>query len=371
MKLNEAHPIVKNCIKVKTPVMLWGAPGIGKSSLIHQISNELRLRVIDLRLAQLEPTDLRGVPMPNRETGRAEWYLPAFWPVAAVEDGEREVVGEDGKKRKVEVKAGCGIDGPGLVFLDEIEKAPVSVKNASLQLVLDRAIGSYKLPDDWTIVCAGNREEDGAFSQTLGTALANRMLHLEIEPDLDAWAAWARDNGVAEDIIAFLHFKPELVYKNTGENAFPTPRSWAMGSNLIKMVKNQKEQAVVLSAAVGKGASSEFTVYNNVYKNVNPEEILDDGKMPKIDEKDQAFKYAVTMAVAFYLRKKGLKDREENTAKFMNSLSPELRVVFLKNQTLATMEKMAKSSFFKDRVREIMKIAVVIPLIFSFAGMFV
>ena len=65
MKLSDAYRVVKDSIKNNTPVMLWGPPGIGKSSLIHQISAELSRKVLDLRLAQLEPTDLRGVPMPN------------------------------------------------------------------------------------------------------------------------------------------------------------------------------------------------------------------------------------------------------------------------------------------------------------------
>ena len=89
------------------------------------------LNVVDLRLAQLRPTDLRGVPMPNRETGRAEWYLPAFWPASATEPTTKLTVDAEGNKTKVPVKVGNGVDGPGVIFLDEIEKAPVSVKNAS------------------------------------------------------------------------------------------------------------------------------------------------------------------------------------------------------------------------------------------------
>jgi len=220
-----------------------------------------------------------------------------------------------------------------------IEKAPVSVKNASLQLVLDRMIGNYKLPNDWAICCAGNREEDGCFSQPLGSALANRMIHLEIEPDIDAWGAWARDNGVIEDVISFLYFRPDLLYKYTEENAFPTPRSWHIGSNLIQSVKSKSTQKELLTASVGKAAAGEFTVWNNVYRNVNPEEIFQ-GVMPNFSGKDQSFKYAVALAVAFHLKKRkgGIKKVEENIAKFLEILGPELRVIFLKQQTLQMME---------------------------------
>ena len=359
MKLSDAQKIVRNAIKSNIPVMLWGPPGIGKSSIIHQISEELTRTVVDLRLAQLEPTDLRGVPMPNRETGRAEWYLPAFWPERALKDTTRTVVDAEGKETTVPVKAGDCLVGPGIIFLDEIEKAPVSVKNASLQLVLDRMVGSYKLPNDWAIVCAGNREEDGAFSQPLGSALANRMIHLEIEPDVEVWASWARDKEVEEDIIGFLHFKMDLLYKQTEEYAFPTPRSWVIVSNLIKSAKTHKDQKELLAAAVGRGAAQEYVTWANVYKNVNPEEVFE-GKMPDFSGQEQSFKYAVALSVAFHLRKRknGIKKSEEHVANFLGMLSPELRVVFLKQQTLQTMEAMAKHPAFKERVKEIMKIAV-------------
>lgn len=367
MKLSDAYKIVKSSMRNQVPVMMWGPPGIGKSSVVHQIAEEFGYinkktglnNVVDLRLAQLEPTDLRGVPMPNRETGRAEWFLPAFWPVPAKEDTTRKVTKEDGTVEEVPVKKGECVNGPGVLFLDEIEKAPVSVKNASLQLVLDRAIGSYKLPTDWTIVCAGNREEDGAFSQPLGAALANRMIHLDIEPDIDTWSGWARDQDLSEDIIAFLSFKPDLLYKYTEENAFPTPRSWHIGSNLISSVKSKADQKELLTAAVGKAAAGEFSVWNNVYRNVNPEEVFQ-GVMPNFQGKDQSFKYAVALAVAFHLRKRkgGIKKAEENIAKFLDLLGPELRVVFLKQQTLQMMESMAEHPAFEKRIKEFMNVAV-------------
>ena len=363
MKLSDAYRVVKDSIKNNTPIMLWGPPGIGKSSLIHQIAAEMSRNVLDLRLAQLEPTDLRGVPMPDSTIGRARWYLPAFWPNRAEVDTEKqvEVVDKDGVKKMttVTIKAGCCPEGPGIVFLDEIEKAPISVKNASLQLVLDRAIGTYKLPDDWAMVCAGNREEDGCFSAPLGAALSNRMIHLDIEPDVDAWGMWARDNGVLEDVIGFLYFKPELLYKQTEEHAFPTPRSWVMASSLSASAKTQKEQKELITAAVGRGAAQEYIVWQNVYKAVDPEAVFA-GQMPNFDGKDQSFKYAVTLAVAFALKKRkgGIKKAEEHIANFLGIITPELRVIALRQLPLPMMEAMAKHPAFKKNVSEIMKIVV-------------
>ena len=108
MKISDSLPIVEKAVTKKKPIMLWGPPGVGKSALVHQIAMARGLKVLDLRLAQLEPTDLRGIPMPNTVTGRADWFLPSFWPTSVKDDGEYK--GADGNKRSV--KAGCCIDGP-------------------------------------------------------------------------------------------------------------------------------------------------------------------------------------------------------------------------------------------------------------------
>ena len=357
MRLGNAYAHCKNAVKEQVPVMLWGPPGIGKSSIIHQIADELGMDMIDLRLAQLDPTDLRGVPMPNRETMRADWYLPAFWPSRATEDGERTVVDEDGNETTVKYKAGECPGGPGIIFLDEIEKAPISVKNASLQLVLDRKLGPYVMPDDWTILCAGNREEDGCFSAPLGKALENRMIHFEVEPNMDDWAAWARENNVLDDIIGFLYFRSDLLYNSTDDHAFPTPRSWEIGSKLLKVAKGTKERKELLQASVGTGAAQEFTVWQMVYKDVDPEAIFS-GEMPDFQGQDQSFKYAVALAVAFHLRKRkgGIKKAEQHIAKFLHLLPAELRVVFLKQQTLPCLESMMKHKEFKSLIKGMMKI---------------
>lgn len=354
--------------------MFWGAPGIGKSSVVNQAANELGFikegyyhlvdgkkipfnNFIDMRLAQVEPSDLRGVPMPDRESSRAVWFLPEFWPTRSTESGVRVVVNPDGEEEEIEYKAGSCPFGPGLIFLDEIEKAPISVKNAALQLVLDRKLGSYHLPDDWSIVCAGNREEDGAFSQPLGSALANRMLHIEVEPKVEDWAAWARENNVLEDIIGFLYFKSDLLYKQNDDHAFPTPRSWVMGSRMIQNAKTSREQKEILQAAVGVGAAQEFTVWQSVYKSVDPEAVLK-GQMPDFTGQDQSFKYAVALAVSFHLRKRknNIKGIEENVAKFLKSVPAELRVVFLKQQKLTCLEAMIKNKHFESLVKEMMSV---------------
>jgi len=144
--------------ELRLSVMIWGPPGIGKSSIVRQVAQAFDLpEPIDLRLSQLAPTDLRGLPVP--EGGLSRWAPPEFLPRAEVH-GER-----------------------GILFLDEINLAPPAVQGIAQQLILDRRVGSYQVPPGWWIWAAGNRKEDGASVYTMPASLANRFVHLEVLPD--------------------------------------------------------------------------------------------------------------------------------------------------------------------------------------------
>jgi MoxR-like ATPase len=301
MNLNEAAAMLDRAIGLKLPLMLWGPPGVGKSAIVAAVAAARKLPLEDLRLAQLDAADLRGIPVPDREKRRVDWFAPSFLPR----------------------------DGRGLLFLDEIDKAPSLVKNAALQLVLDRKLGDYRLPDGWALACAGNREEDNAFSSPLGAALANRLLHVEIDADLDTWTAWAGGNGVNEDIVAFLKFRPELLYKQTGENAFPSPRSWEAASRLLAC----KDSAVIplAAAAVGASAASEFAAWSKLYRTVKVDDVLD-GKLPKFSDKDASLRYAVVLAVAARIVRSGITEPQTaGLAALLEAVTPELRVLLFKS----------------------------------------
>ena len=315
MNLTEAAVILERAIALKLPIMLWGPPGVGKSSLVATVAAALELPLEDVRLAQLDAADLRGIPVPDREKRIVEWFSPSFLPRF----------------------------GKGLLFLDEIDKAPALVKNAALQLVLDRRIGDYVLPEGWRIACAGNREEDNAFSAPLGAALANRMLHIEIEPDLDTWAAWARKNDVAPNIVSFLKFRPELLYKQTGDPAFPSPRSWEAASKLLSTAPGAKssECAALAAPAVGGPAAAEFAAWIQLYRSINPEQVLA-GKLPKSGGKDASLRYAVVLAVANHIDKHGIVESQmPGLAGLLEYVTPELRVLLFKSLPPEQVAKLA------------------------------
>jgi hypothetical protein len=222
-----------------TPVMLWGPPGVGKSQIIAQIARGYGVRLIDVRLSQMEPTDLRGIPF--RSGDRVEWAVPALLPDAARH-------------------------GPaGILFLDEITSAPPTVTAAAYQLILDRRLGEYRAPEGWAIFAAGNRHGDRGVTYVMPTPLANRFTHFEVEPQLDDWVAWAHAAGIDARVIAFLRFRPDrLFHFDPARNpvAFPSPRSWEYAHRaLVKFDGNPELLLDALQACVGPAAGVEFKAF--------------------------------------------------------------------------------------------------------------
>lgn len=221
------------------PVMVWGAPGVGKSRIVADIARSRSLLLIDIRLSQMEPTDLRGIPFRKADT--VEWSVPAMLP-DAVRHGPH-----------------------GILFLDEINAAPPTVSAAAYQLILDRRLGEYRVPDGWAIFAAGNRQGDRGVTYVMPAPLANRFTHYELDPHLEDWVAWAYDAGVDPRIVAFLRFRPELLFDfDPAHNpvAFPSPRSWEFAH--LALQKFEATPALLgdaLQACVGKAAGVELKAF--------------------------------------------------------------------------------------------------------------
>jgi hypothetical protein len=222
-----------------TPVMLWGPPGIGKSQIIAEIAKRHDAPMIDIRLSQMEPSDLRGIPF--RVDNRVEWAIPSMLP-----DVERH--------------------GPyGILFLDEITSAPPSVSAAAYQLILDRRLGEYEVPPGWAIFAAGNRQGDRGVTYTMPAPLANRFSHFEVDTNIDDWVAWAYANNIHEGLIGFLRFKPELLFDfDPSHNpvAFPSPRSWEFANRTLQKFGDNPDLLLpTLQACVGPAAGLELHAF--------------------------------------------------------------------------------------------------------------
>ena len=227
---NYLDGLIRHDLKLST--MIWGPPGIGKSSIVAQMAEAHELGYIDLRLSQLAPTDLRGLPV--AENGVSRWYPPEFLP--------RE--------------------GKGILFLDELNLAPPAMQGMAQQLILDRQVGSYRVPEGWFIWAAGNRKEDMAAVYDMPSPLANRFLHLEVEPEFESFKRYALTHGVHEQIIAFLAFRPDLLHKLTPQqNAWPSPRSWVMANHLHRA-------NLSIESAVGAATALEFKAFVALYGSI-------------------------------------------------------------------------------------------------------
>ena len=258
---------------LRLSLMIWGAPGIGKSSIVAQAAEQAGMRVIDLRLSQLAPTDLRGLPVPERladgSGGIARWYPPEFLP--------RE--------------------GRGVLFLDELNMAPPSMQGVAQQLILDRRVGSYELPDGWFVWAAGNRKEDRASVFDMPAPLANRFVHLEVQPDLDSFKAYAIARGVSEQIVAFLSFRTDLLHRvDPARPAWPSPRSWFMADRLV-------HAGLAADSAIGAGAWAEYQAYLKVYGSLPDIDAILAGKGARVGcPSELSVKYATVVALALRAR---------------------------------------------------------------------
>ena len=237
-KPSELASYLQQLVRMQLPIstMIWGPPGIGKSSIVAQVADHSQLTFIDVRLSQLAPTDLRGLPVavppqPGESNGTSTWYPPEFLPR----------------------------DGKGILFLDELNMAPPAMQGVAQQLILDRQVGSYSVPDGWFIWAAGNRKEDRASVFEMPAPLANRFLHLSVGADFDSFKAYALERRLHEQVLAFLAFRPTLLHKlNPKEPCWPSPRSWEMASRL-------HQAGLAVDPAVGEAAASEFRAYLKVY----------------------------------------------------------------------------------------------------------
>lgn len=251
--------LIQNDLKIS--VMIWGPPGIGKSSIVAQIAQQKNINFVDLRLSQLAPTDLRGLPVP--QDGVSKWFPPEFLPTS----------------------------GKGILFLDELNMAPPTMQGMAQQLILDRKVGSYELPEGWFVWAAGNRKEDKASVFDMPAPLANRFLHLEAFADLESFKRYALEKNFSERIISFLSYRPALLHQlDNKAPAWPSPRSWEMASQLLRA--NLK-----IAPVVGEATAAEFESFEKVYGDLPDIKLVFSGESALPFPEEPSARYALTTAL--------------------------------------------------------------------------
>ena len=308
---NEAKRSLRKCINIKRPVFMWGAPGIGKSDIVKQIGEETDREVIDVRLSLWEPTDIKGIPYYNADMGTMTWAPPSELP-------------SDPKSTAI-------------LFLDELNSAAPATQAAAYQLILNRRVGTYKLPDGVAIVAAGNRETDKGVTFRMPAPLANRFVHLELRTSFDDWHQWAVENHVHEQVVGYLGFAKNDLYDfdpRSSSRSFATPRSWSFVSELLGDDDlDENTLTDLVSGAVGEGLAVKFMAHRKVAKQMpNPEDILS-GKVSKIDIKEISAMYSLTISLCYELQEadrnkvKNWNDQANNFFKFMMENFPTELVV--------------------------------------------
>jgi hypothetical protein len=305
MKPSGIAEALRVLVRVRQPVFLWSGPGTGKSSVVRQVASALRMQLQDVRALLLDPVDLRGLPFLGND-GRSKWATPAFLPQ----------------------------DGEGILFLDELNAAPAMVQASCYQLILDRKLGEYTLPDGWAIIAAGNRDSDRAVTTRMPTPLRNRFVHLDFEVDLQDWCDWAIQAGIRPEVIAFLRFRPALLSSfDRDATAFPSPRSWEFVSRILASLGSPSNQAIeheLIAGAVGMGPATEFTGFLRMFRELpDVDAILMNPHLAPVPE-IAAAQYAVASALAQCASDTNF----DRICAYLDRLPTEFRVLCVRDATL-------------------------------------
>ena len=239
--LTEAGVLITHAMKKNRPVMLWGAPGVGKSDLIAQLGQSTGREVIDVRLNLWEPTDIKGIPYYNSQLNTMSWAPPAELP--------------------------SDPNSTAILFLDELPGAAPAVQAAAYQLILNRKVGTYTLPKGVSIVAAGNRMSDKGVTFRMPTPLANRFVHFEVRVDFTSWQQWALLNNQHPDVVGYLTFAKNDLNNfdpKIHDRSFATPRSWAFVSDLLSDELSEGANADMVSGCVSEGIAIKFMAHRKI-----------------------------------------------------------------------------------------------------------
>ena len=280
----QARRSLLKAFKHQRPVFLWGPPGIGKSELVADITEELGGHMIDLRLGQMEPTDIRGIPFYNKDLGKMDWAEPVDLPSEELA-GQYPVV---------------------VLFLDEMNSAAPSVQSAAYQLILNRRVGKYVLPKNVVMVAAGNRESDKGVTYRMPTPLANRFIHQEMKVDFSSWQEWAVNHKIHKDVVGYIGFAKNDLYDfdaKSASRAFATPRSWSFVSQILDDEDSDDDTTMnLIAGTVGEGLAVKFMAHRKVASRMpKPEEILS-GKVTTLDVKEVSAMYSLVISMCYELK---------------------------------------------------------------------
>lgn len=285
--------------KRNIPTMLLGQPGVGKSDVVREAARQCgATALIDIRVSQLDSVDARGLPVADLVNGTTRWLTPSMLP-DLTRDGAY----------------------PWL-FLDEITNGQLSVQAAFYQLVLDRRLGDYVLPDTAFVCAAGNRTSDKSAAQRVSKALIDRFSVIPCKVDVDAWLAWARRNNIAPCLQAFIAFRRHLLSTiDSGTEQFATPRSVAACSPYCDDTLTDAELRMMVATEIGDDVAGEFLQFLPMFRDLpTPHEIVANPDTSLVPV-EPSLCYAIACALADIATRGNI----DAVMTYANRLEPEYR----------------------------------------------
>jgi len=307
LNYNETKKVISLILKAGRTPAIWGPPGIGKSSLGREVAEELGARLYVLDAPLLQPFDY-AVAVPDHNTRSVQLYPTGFLPQK----------------------------GPAVVLVEDLPHAKPYQMVPLMQIVLDRRIGNLYFEDNVYFIVTGNREEDLAGVNPLPSPLLNRLVHINMDVDVEEWIKWAITAGIHADLIGFLRVYPQHLLHTPEENvkAWPTPRSWHMLSDILKQSDGDLDTfRLICSGCIGSSVTSLLMAWLKYLKEIDPRLIVEKGQLPSVTGRDQI--YAVSHAVAGFLKtrvdyEKYITTYKDNIVGFFKWLQGEMKVAFLK-----------------------------------------
>lgn len=278
MKQSEMRSVLGKCFAHSKPIMIEGAPGVGKTAIVTQAAQDAGMDLIVSHPITCDPTDAGGILWPDVASGKAV-TLPK-------EDLARALSAKE----------------PLVWFLDDFAQAAPSVQNSFAHLIHARQSGPHKLPDHVVFAIACNRRTDRAGSHTVVSTILSRCLSsITLVPSCDEWITWALGAGVHPAIISYLRQRPDSLYTDTPPNgeAYPCPRSWQHASEVLSLEFNLSAETELLAGAVGHGAAVELAASAMMLREkIDARKALDDPRYKLPKRPDQVC--ALVCAAAYY-----------------------------------------------------------------------
>mgnify|MGYP003386689506 CR=1 FL=1 len=266
------------------PLMIWGPAGVGKSGIVAQLAAKHKAALVDVRLGQYDSVDLRGFPSVDAQTNTTTWHPPSTLPFVS--------------------NPAFTDKGRTLLFLDEMNAASPAVAGVAYQLIHERRVGEHALRPNVRIVAAGNRDTDKGVTNRMPAPLANRMVHVEAEADVDAFCFWAQGEGLTPIGLAFLQFRRDLLTTfdpASTAKEFASPRTWEMALRFFDMPMPEDLKHAAIAGSVGNGPATELFAFKDYWHKVTPiKDILKDPTGVKTPE-EAAMQYATAVQVSGHM----------------------------------------------------------------------